>query len=363
MKKPTIFFSHSSRDKKQLVRLKELFIQKTGGSIDVFLSSDGQSIPLGRNWVYRIQEALENAALMIVFVSPDSLRSNWLYFESGYAYSKGIRVVPVGFLGIDLTTLPPPLSLLQGFNINSEEGLNNIIALTNETFGHSHSAQFTVEEYQEICLSSRPLSTIVFGNFGSLVDNIKINLSERNDGLTTEPIAAIDRITELLKKENIEHDRSERSVNFHGVSIAVPDGIQPPPLEISVDPGIADVALPKVERIIREIRSDGINGISIRFDFISTVECLTDRHKISGRVYGTDVKLSTKDHLILRDIEFYISHLFYLATPRLSRRGATYVSMRFVCTEIPLSQIRELLEFLFEREILYIEPRSIEYVE
>jgi hypothetical protein len=28
---------------------------------------------------------------MIIFVSPDSILSNWLYFESGFAYSKGKR--------------------------------------------------------------------------------------------------------------------------------------------------------------------------------------------------------------------------------------------------------------------------------
>src|SRR6266566_2732427 len=89
MSKPTIFFSHSSRDQAQLVRLKELFIEKTGGSIDVFLTCDGQSIPLGRNWVHQIEEALEYAPLMVVFVSPNSLRSSWLFFESGFAYSKG----------------------------------------------------------------------------------------------------------------------------------------------------------------------------------------------------------------------------------------------------------------------------------
>ena len=143
--KPTVFFSHSSRDQSELGRLKDLFVQKTGGSIDVFLSSDGQSIPLGRNWVHRIQEALEHANLMVVFVTPTSLRSSWLFFESGFAYSKKIRVVPVGFLGVDLANLPPPLSLLQGFNITSEAGLNNLIAVTNETFGHTHVENFQVD--------------------------------------------------------------------------------------------------------------------------------------------------------------------------------------------------------------------------
>src|SRR5258706_16087192 len=101
--KAIIFFSHSSLDKDVLGKLKNLFSEKTGGSIDVFLSSDGQSIPLGRNWVHRVEDALDSSKLMIIFVTPNSLRSNWIYFESGFAYAKKIRVVPVGFLGVDVS--------------------------------------------------------------------------------------------------------------------------------------------------------------------------------------------------------------------------------------------------------------------
>src|ERR1035441_9637819 len=107
MNKPTIFFSHSSLDKRQLGRLKEVFCAKTGGAIDVFLSSDGQSIPLGTNWVYRVQEGLESAALMLVFITPNSVGSSWIYFEAGFSYAKQIRVIPIGFLGIDLLRLGP----------------------------------------------------------------------------------------------------------------------------------------------------------------------------------------------------------------------------------------------------------------
>lgn len=99
--KPKLFFSHSSRDSVPLLRLKDKLVEKTGGAIEVFLSSDGQSIKFGSNWVHRIQEALEHTHLIIVFVSPNALRSNWLFLESGFAYARNIRVVPVAILGVD----------------------------------------------------------------------------------------------------------------------------------------------------------------------------------------------------------------------------------------------------------------------
>src|SRR6266487_4418304 len=98
MSKPTVFFSHSSKDENVLRKLKDRLSEKLGGTLDIFLSSDGQSIPLGKNWVHRIEEALHDAKLMIVFLSPASIHSNWIYFEAGYSYSKDIRVVPVAIL-------------------------------------------------------------------------------------------------------------------------------------------------------------------------------------------------------------------------------------------------------------------------
>jgi hypothetical protein len=154
--KPTIFFSHSSLDKAQLSRLKDVFCVKTGGAIEVFLSSDGQSIPLGRNWVYRVQEGLEAAALMIVFITPQSIDSSWVYFEAGYSYAKDVRVIPVGFLGIDLAQLGPPLSLLQGFNITSADTLNNLVALTNDQFSHKHSLVLLLRSLTTSLAKARP---------------------------------------------------------------------------------------------------------------------------------------------------------------------------------------------------------------
>ena len=64
----------------------------TSGVIQIFMSSDGQSIPFGNNWVHKIEEGLNNAKIMFVFVTPTSIESGWIYFEAGFAYSKGIEV-------------------------------------------------------------------------------------------------------------------------------------------------------------------------------------------------------------------------------------------------------------------------------
>ena len=148
--KPIVFFSHASADRALLAELRTSFEERTGGALELFLSSDGQSIPLGRNWVHRVEEALSHAGLMIVFLTPRSLQSSWVHFEAGFAYSKGVRVVPVALPGVDMGQVPAPLGLLQGFNVRSADGLNNLIALVNSAFDHAHALSYTDEHYREL---------------------------------------------------------------------------------------------------------------------------------------------------------------------------------------------------------------------
>jgi hypothetical protein len=162
LNKPIVFLSHSSRDKQALQKLKDLLEQKTSGTVEFFFSSDGESIPFGRNWVTRVSEALHQTKLMFVFISPNSISSGWIFFEAGHAYSKETRVVPVFLEGLDLAKVPPPLSLLQGFNVRSYDHLNNLLTILNDVFNTRFSAQFTEAEYGQIFPSDQAESSDAF---------------------------------------------------------------------------------------------------------------------------------------------------------------------------------------------------------
>lgn len=149
MTKPTLFFSHSSKDKDLIISIKNKLTEYTGGTLDIFMSSDGQSIPFGTNWIHKVEEGLNNAKVMFVFVTMNSTTSGWIYFEAGFAYSKGIHVIPVG-LGVDIGTLKAPLNLLQGFNITSADSLNNFISIINEEFEFSFPEKFDADDYSKI---------------------------------------------------------------------------------------------------------------------------------------------------------------------------------------------------------------------
>jgi len=127
--KPTLFFSHSSKDKDLILSIKDKLSKYTGGVIDIFMSSDGQSVPFGTNWIHKIEEGLNSAKIMFIFVTENTISSGWIYFEAGFAYAKGIHVIPVG-IGIDIGTLKAPLNLLQGFNITSADSLNKLLFIS-----------------------------------------------------------------------------------------------------------------------------------------------------------------------------------------------------------------------------------------
>lgn len=113
MDKPIIFFSHSSKDKDLIYSIKNKLDAATGGVIDIFMSSDGQSIPFGTNWIHKIEEGLQAARIMFVFITENSISSGWIYFETGYAYSKGIQVIPVG-IGVDIGGFKSAIEFIAG---------------------------------------------------------------------------------------------------------------------------------------------------------------------------------------------------------------------------------------------------------
>lgn len=174
MNKPTIFFSHSSKDKDLIYSIKNKLDVSTGGVMDIFMSSDGQSIPFGTNWIHIIEEGLQAARIMFVFITENSISSGWIYFEAGYAYSKGIQVIPVG-IGVDIGALKAPLNLLQGFNVSSEDSLNNFITIINRTFDYHFPNIFEHADYLEVM---RDFSTESFNisRFEKLIDKIECEI-------------------------------------------------------------------------------------------------------------------------------------------------------------------------------------------
>ncbi len=337
MSKNSIFFSHSSKDKEQLVKLKELFVDKTGGAVDVFLSSDGQSIPLGRNWVHRIQEELNKTTLLIVFLTHNSIKSSWVYFEAGYSYSKNIRVVPVGFMGVDLSNVPPPLSLLQGFNISNKDGLDNLIALINEEFGHSHASFFTDDEFNMLISDSNTKEKNL--PFFYAVEDINFELD--TDELNCSRESAINILQKSLETQNLEIRDNSNSIECFGLRIfSTIHG-----LDFNIDPNLFENILPVLIDSITKIVTDENYELTLFLELVPPTDYVSGSHKITALLLKFDIQFGKEEYLNYKGLNFKLQH---------NNQAATLI-IKSSLKDLQVTKIYNLVTLLFDSRVLYNE--------
>ena len=104
--------------------IKELLLS----SVDVFVSSDDQSITLGNKWLETVSNNLEKCILIIVLCSQESIKKPWINFECGAGWSRKIPIIPICHSNITVANLPIPLNLLQGFDIQKQGKLTELIS-------------------------------------------------------------------------------------------------------------------------------------------------------------------------------------------------------------------------------------------
>lgn len=238
MDKPTIFFSHSSKDKELILPIKNKILDITGRTMDIFMSSDGQSIPLGRNWVSKIEEGLEKAQIMFIFVTPNSMKSDWIYFEAGYAYSKNIEVIPVG-IGVHIGELKAPLNLLQGFDILSSESMNNFISVINKKFSLSFKEVFDESDYELI--NHELFGKEVDFDFSKVFDRGEYTCHSQYKSADKEGSIIrydVDKfyndIKEYISKNEIQHSFTKNELLVNGINIKV-SGVEREPKNGIID--------------------------------------------------------------------------------------------------------------------------------
>jgi len=81
--KPLLFISHITEEKELAQAFKEMVEHAFLGMIEVFVSSDAESIPMGKRWLETVSEALKRCAVEIVVCSPHSVTRPWIQFEAG----------------------------------------------------------------------------------------------------------------------------------------------------------------------------------------------------------------------------------------------------------------------------------------
>jgi hypothetical protein len=117
-----IFISHITAEHELAGLLKQRIEKHFLEQVDVFVSSDQESIQAGEPWLAALRN-LTTASMAIVLCSAASVGRPWLNFEAGAAWLRQIPVVPLCHSGLEPDKLPLPLSALQGGQVADPDTL------------------------------------------------------------------------------------------------------------------------------------------------------------------------------------------------------------------------------------------------
>lgn len=132
--KPTIFISHIHENNEFTLIIKKLIDTIFENALNIFVSSDFESIELGDEWLMKINDGLIKCDIMLLICSPDSIKRPWIAFEAGVGWSKGIKVIPLCCLGLTISNLPLPFNRWQAANANREDSLNRLMKIIAKEF-------------------------------------------------------------------------------------------------------------------------------------------------------------------------------------------------------------------------------------
>jgi hypothetical protein len=366
--KPIVFFSHSAKDAIPVRRLAERFRELTHGAIELFVSSDATSIPMGQQWLSTTHEALEKCALMFVFVTPNSVGSNWIYFESGYAFAKGKQVIPIALFGLSVGSLPAPLSNFQGLTVSSVAGLNDLIYATNQKFGLTNPLGFTDDDLRDLQSTGDFGRSPVLGIHAARVDDMLLSLSFAQPTSSDDAKKAENLVTELDIKEKLEASLRELpgTLGSGWVGLVAPGAriwFSAQELWIKIDPEHAHVVLPKLEAAIQKVyppTQDQPLAYSLKIIFEEEVEHQWDEHRVLSRLDGLGCTRG-RQYRSFRLGQFDFSFSLEFDTdeyPEPPPDSPTSVEIELHAPAFTGSHLPDLLNLLFERRVLFPRKRK-----
>jgi hypothetical protein len=211
MGKAIVFISHICEEREIAVAFRELVASSFPGMIDVFVSSDEHSVAMGQKWLNNITEALQICSVEVILCSPHSVDRPWINFEAGAGWIRDIPVIPLCHSGIEPSTLPLPLNLLQAAKAGEVASLQLIFPVLAQAIG----AQVPKVDFSEFVAKVKQFeSAYTFWNecnasFTKIneIDAKIIPYLRTNQGvtlnLTETKIGWLEQFTQFLEKQDI----------------------------------------------------------------------------------------------------------------------------------------------------------------
>jgi hypothetical protein len=178
MAKISVFLSHITSESKLADLIKQYAQRDFIGLVEVFVSSDRTTIPVGSKWLEEITNALNKSELHIVLCSPESIRRPWINFEAGAAHVRNIPIVPICHSGLTPAQLPVPLSEYEGIVLSTEEGMKSFYRVIANALGSE-------------------IPTVDFGAYVQEISSLEITYNQRRTDLGKDSMG--DTGSEIVK--------------------------------------------------------------------------------------------------------------------------------------------------------------------
>ena len=128
MSEKLIFLSHITEEKELAKIIKDAIEDEFAGFVSVFVSSDGETIKAGQNFLKVIEDGLVNCIAAIYLISPNSVKRSWISFELGAVWIRNalnqraglgdVPALPFCHSGMSFKNLPQPICNLNAIEAN-----------------------------------------------------------------------------------------------------------------------------------------------------------------------------------------------------------------------------------------------------
>jgi TIR domain len=150
----TIFLSHAQSDAEAAKLLKKWLLSAFGSDVQVFVSSDWQSIEMGMNWYDTIDHALHDSMLGIVLLTENSIKRPWVTYELGALRAARKKTIPVCIGRVTKAALPSPFSHAQACDYDRREDRLDLLRSIASTFA------FPTSWVPEAAVDSAPIIVV-----------------------------------------------------------------------------------------------------------------------------------------------------------------------------------------------------------
>ena len=133
MTKPILFVSHTATDAKIAKTLKDELTTLLLHAVEVFVSTDPESLGAGNVWLQVVNDKLSVAKVVFIICNHHSVQRPWINFEAGGGWQNGSRVIPLCCCGFRIEELPQPLASLSALDLSNPRHLKELVKLSAES--------------------------------------------------------------------------------------------------------------------------------------------------------------------------------------------------------------------------------------